>query len=486
MSISQALRTAQSIFSTTGTQMATASKNVSNATNSDYNRRLGVITTTEYGAHIIRIDRSQDGSLLRLNNEAISSSEAQSTLLAKLNDIQTVLGGNDQEDAPSTKLADLRKALQTAASKPNDNNMAQNIVDTANSVARSLNAASTKLQEVRTSVDKEITQTVADLKGYLEGFQAANDTVRGGTATDKEVNDALDQRDSLLKKISEIVGIHTVTRANNDMAVYTTDGTVLFETLPRNISFTANSSYDATTVGNSIYIDGVPVSTAKGGDTNAIGKLQALMQVRDTVAPMFQSQLDETARGLVTLFAEKDQTASGAPDKPGLFTWTSGTVPSGATTVAGLASSIKVNPAVDPSKGGNLKLIRDGGINGAAYIGNTAGNSGYATILQTLVDNMDLPINFDAAAGIDTKATVLNYATSSLGWFEQLRKDATAADERKQALLSRTTEALTNKVGVSIDEEMSLLMDLEQSYKASTKIVSTVDAMMQALLGMVR
>ncbi len=40
--------------------------------------------------------------------------------------------------------------------------------------------------------------------------------------------------------------------------------------------------------------------------------------------------------------------------------------------------------------------------------------------------------------------------------------------------------------GVSLDEELSKLLDLEQSYKASTKIVSTVNDMLQALMAAVR
>jgi flagellar hook-associated protein 1 FlgK len=35
---------------------------------------------------------------------------------------------------------------------------------------------------------------------------------------------------------------------------------------------------------------------------------------------------------------------------------------------------------------------------------------------------------------------------------------------------------------VSLDEELSLLLDLEQSYKASAKLVSAVDEMITSLL----
>ena len=487
MSISQALRTAQSIFSTSGTQMAVASKNISNASNTDYQRRLGILVTTEFGAQMTRVDRSQDLSLSRLNSEAISSSSGQSALLDGLTKIQSVLGGNDNENAPSTMLAKLQQALHTYAATPNNNNMAQAVVDSANDVVTSINSTSIAVQQLRTDADAQISQTVTELNDYLKQFTDANDAVKNGTLSGKDVNDALDQRDALMKKISEIVGVHPITRPGNDVALYTTDGTVLFETLPRKIAFTPSNAFAAATVGSQITIDGVQVSTGKGGDTSAIGKLQGLLQIRDDIAPMFQAQLDETARGLVTMFAEKDRSATPTlPDKPGLFTWSGGTVPTTATIIPGLATAIKVNPAVDPKQGGSAKLIRDGGINGAAYIGNTSNATGYSTIIQSLVDNMDKPISFDPNAGIDTTTSLLKFSTSSIGWFEQLRKDATAGDERKQAMLSRAGDALSNKVGVSIDEELSLLMDLEQSYKASTKIVSTVDAMIQALLGMVK
>jgi len=65
---------------------------------------------------------------------------------------------------------------------------------------------------------------------------------------------------------------------------------------------------------------------------------------------------------------------------------------------------------------------------------------------------------------------------------EQLRSTATASDETKTALLTRTLEAYSSSTGVSLDEELSLLLDIEQSYKAGTKLMATVDEMMQALL----
>ncbi len=490
MSLSSALSTAQSIFSNTGTQMAVSSKNISNASNPDYQRRTANVVTTEFGSRVVSTTRTQDASLARLNMDALSSSTAQKRLLDGLNEIKSALGDNEYESAPSTYMAKLRDTIQTFATKPGEVALGQSMVTDAKALANSLNTISNVVQGVRLKADKDITQEVTILNGYLKEFGEANDKVKGGSSTGTDVNDALDKRDELLRKISEIVGVTSVSRGSNDMALYTSDGTVLFETTARTISFTPKTAYAATDTGNAIYIDGVPVSSGSGGDSSAVGSLQGLLQLRDSVATDYQSQLDEIARGLVTLFAEKDQTASGLPDLPGLFTWNKvpgpADIPAAGILTKGIASSIKINPAVDFTTGGNPRLVRDGGINSASYIANTNAEAGYSAQLEGYVAGFDVAMSFDAGAKTDTTSTLMNYASTSVGWFEQLRKDANTGDERKQATLARATEALSNKTGVSLDEELSLLLDLEQSYKASTKIVQSIDQMMQALLAMVK
>src|SRR5690606_24282619 len=130
--------------------------------------------------------------------------------------------------------------------------------------------------------------------------------------------------------------------------------------------FVPTTAYGAATTGNGIYIDGIALKPGQGADTSAKGSLQALLQLRDEVAPIFQSQLDEVARGLIYAFAEAD-TADPAvlPTLPGLFTWdaTPLAMPADGVVEPGLAGRIKVNAAVIPPAG-DPTLIRDGGING--------------------------------------------------------------------------------------------------------------------------
>ena len=67
-----------------------------------------------------------------------------------------------------------------------------------------------------------------------------------------------------------------------------------------------------------------------------------------------------------------------------------------------------------------------------------------------------------------------------------MRKEASNAADSKEALAVRTAEALSNETGVNVDMEMSLLLDLEHSYEASSRLIRAVDEMLAALLDAVR
>jgi flagellar hook-associated protein 1 FlgK len=76
----------------------------------------------------------------------------------------------------------------------------------------------------------------------------------------------------------------------------------------------------------------------------------------------------------------------------------------------------------------------------------------------------------------------MTYSTNAISSFEAARKDASDAADNKNALMTRTQQALSNSTGVNIDEEMSMMLDLEHSYQASARMISTVDNMLSALM----
>ena len=483
MSLTSALNTAQAIFRNTGDQTSVISTNIANDGNANYVRRAPVVVNTIYGASMVNTERAQQMALLRQLTGATSASSAQDTLLEGLTTLSNALGGNDYELSPSTYLAQLQNSLEAFAASPGEYTLAATVVTDAQDVAKSLNTASTTVQNLRAEADAEIVTQVTELNRLLGEFKDVNDAVVQATATGVDPSNALDSRDTLLKEISQIIGVDASTRVNGDMVLYTSDGTTLFETVPRSVTFTRTLSYDATVTGNAIYVDGVAVDPGEGGNTTAAGSLSALLQLRDEIAPTFQIQLDEVARGLVEAFAESDPLGVAA-DLPGLFTWAGGTMPTSGTVQPGLAATITVSNAVIATAGGNPMLVRDGGINGATYDWNTGDNSGFTTLLMKYSDALDADRTFDASAELKTTMSIMTFASGSIGWLEELRSNATTASDNKVALYERSFQSYSSETGVNLDEELSLLLVVEQSYKATAKIVSTIDEMLQAVLEM--
>ncbi len=499
MSLSSALSTAQSIFNNTGAQTGVTSKNIANAQNANYVRRSAVLTTGGTGALVVAIERSQNLALYRQTIESSSLFSGQQVLLGGLEEIKSLMGGNDYELSPSKLIGNLRDTLQTWAAKPGESTLGATTVSTARDLANALNNATTNLQEIRKRADDDIKQSVDMLNSLLAKFETANNKIKQEIVVGGDPNDALDERETLLKQISEIVGVTSVRRENDDVALYTSDGTVLFETVARSVTFVATTTYSASTTGNAIYIDGIALKPGVGGDTSAKGSLQALLQLRDEVAPVFQSQLDEVARGLIAAFAEvdpaEDLTADPPvpaiiPTLPGLFTWKPIVAPTPPDVVPlptngivepGLAGRIVVNAAVIPPLG-EPNLIRDGGINGAGYVVNTDKSTGFSDILNKFDGAFGLKVDFDPDTEIGGSLTLEAFAADSMGWLEMLRSTATSATENKLAMLSRATDSYSSKTGVSLDEELSLLLEIEQSYKAGAKLMATVDQMMRALM----
>ncbi|WP_265519450.1 flagellar hook-associated protein FlgK [Nitratireductor luteus] len=486
MSLTTALSIAQSALFNTSRQTSVVSRNISEASNPDYARRNAILSSTGAGARVAEVRRATNEILFRQNLSAISSWQAQSGLSRGLDTLQLQINGVDNATSPAASLGQLIQALETYAATPSNKTLAENAVNAARSTVRTLNSGTAAVQSFRADADREIAQSVEELNRLLADFESVNRQIVTGTRMGRDVNDALDQREALLKKIAEYVPVSTIRRGDNDMVVMTHDGATLFETVARPITFAQTETYTASTSGNQVYVDGVPLSAGSGGNTTATGRLAAQLQLRDTVAVQMQQQLDEAARGLITAFAETDPNGVLA-DAAGLFTWSAGpSLPASGTLIDGLAGTITVNAAMDSTQGGDPELLRDGGANGAAYVHNGTGGASFSDLLLAYTAKLDEPMAFDPAASLGASMSLGAFTSGSISWLESLRREASTGAEAKEAFITRTEAALSNETGVNIDEEMALLLDLEHSYQASARLMSVIDEMLGTLISIAR
>lgn len=498
MSLSSTLYVAQSSLAATSLQTSILSRNVAGADNPYFGRKAGAQITTYGGAvKVASIDRAMDTVLFTNKLTATSSTASQKAIVDALDRLEATVNDPELNQSLASQLGALTNALQQYGVTPDDPLAAQEVLDRANDIATALNLASATIGEVRKQADTDMSNGVERVNRLLAEFETNNQAIIKGTKSNKDITDLLDTRDRILSELSEEMGISTSLRGDNDMVIYTDSGVTLFETVPRSVTMTPSYVLGPGAVGASVFVDGVPVTGASNGPIMPIksGKIFGASVIRDDVAVTYQRQVDEIARGLIGAFAEADQSGGGGPNQAGLFIYGPVATPYAPMGVpgitAGLGATIRINPNADPTQGGNLDRLRDGGISDPTdpdYVYNvpvppaTSGPAGFSDRIQGLLDEMAAQRSFDPAAKADPSNSLTGFASSSVAWLEAQRQTATTTLGYESAMLQRTTESLSNVTGVNIDEEMTLMMELERSYSASSSLIATVDRMLESLL----
>ncbi len=493
MGLSNAWNVATSSLATNAGLQSVVARNISNAQNATgyVSAKVANLVTGNGGAAVIQSISDLTNATLfdsmlsstSANAAAQALSDGVTQLQSTISDATTTTDSSTSANSPSTLLQAFSTALQTYSASPSNSSSANSVVYAAQNLTNGLNSATATVQGVRETADQDMVQSVATINSLLSQFQTVNTTVINGTATGADISDALDQRSSILQSLSKQIGVTSTTSSNGSMQIYTDSGAVLFDTSPRSVTMTPTNTFTASTVGSSVYVDGVPVTGANATMPISSGALAGLANLRDNVSTQYQSQLDSIAGGLVNAFAETGTTAATSGSTlPGLFTYSGATSVPGSALVPGLAGAITVSSAVNPATGGNPSLIRDGGINPGGYVQNTTGAAGFNTLLQSDISALGATTTFPAGTGIATSTDLTDYTAASASWLDGQYQSASNDATYQSTLSTQASQALSNATGVNIDSQMSQMLDFENSYQASAKLISTINSMFGSLL----
>ncbi|GGE19810.1 hypothetical protein GCM10011390_43840 [Aureimonas endophytica] len=148
--------------------------------------------------------------------------------------------------------------------------------------------------------------------------------------------------------------------------------------------------------------------------------------------------------------------------------------PTDNSVIPGFARTIQVATAVlnDPTR------IRDG----VTTTYNTGALAGYTTRLNALRASMEAGQSFGVGADALRSGSLTDFASSSVSWLAEQRSKATTATDYKQTLLDQTKATLSNETGVNLDTESLKMLDLERSYQASSKVLTTINEMLKTLM----
>jgi flagellar hook-associated protein 1 len=484
MSISGSLSNALSGLTAAARAAEVVSSNVSNALTDGYGRRELQLASKSIGGNgagvaVVGVARSVDDRVISERRIADAALGNASTTADFFQNLERTLGLPDDPNSVTGQVTKLETTLIEAASRPDSQARLNAVLSAATALTGKIGTVSEGIQGLRLKADQDINSLVGNLNQGLSRVAALNHEIRVQLGAGYDATALMDQRQQTIDKIADIVPLRQAARSGGEVALFTTGGAILLDGRAANVGFTSVATMvPQMTVGSGalsgLTINGQQVSVSGKGQM-AGGRLAALFSVRDTYGVVAQQRLDAVARDLIERFADPAVDASLAATDPGLFT--DAGVAFASTNEVGLSGRISVNGLADPAAGGAVWRLRDG--LGAATSGDV-GNSSLLVGLGNTLRNARVPASggFSGAArsAVGLTGDVISLANNDL---------RTAQSQQSFSLAQvDTLKTIELRSGVDTDQEMQQLLLVEQSYSANARVISTIDKMIQTLLGL--
>lgn len=480
MGISTALNNALSGLSATSRTAEVISTNLANALTEGYAAREVTLSTRDItgGVRVQGIERQKDQALAADLRLATSEKAGANTRAEFLQGIERIIGLPGEAQSLSDRLAAFEASFVSAATKPEDENRLNVVLDRANKLAEAMNSVSGAIQTARGRADAEIGQLVGQVNTALGQLAKINRTVVSANTSGQSVANLLDQRDQILAQLSEAVPVRSVPRDNGAIAVFTTGGAILLDGTAATLEFTASNVVAPHMTGDNgllsgLTINGVAVPARGDGSPIEGGRLAALFDARDGLAVEAQRNLDAVARDLMERFEAPGPDPTLSPGEAGLFT-DAGAAFDPADEV-GLAGRLSINALADPEQGGELWRLRDG-LNAGS-----PGPAGDSSLLRAMGEAMSVPRSLatgDLGGSARSLSDHIGALVSRIGQERLAQEQSLSFANARHAELS-DMQALN---AVDSDEQLQRLLQVEQAYSANARLIETINTMMDRLL----
>ena len=378
------------------------------------------------GVTVASTDRTDDPVLDARVRTEHGVGASMDTSASTLNMLQGVLG-EPSSTGLSAQLSAFWTSWGSVANAPDSSGARTVVLQTAQTVAGTLQSLSGSIANVATQTSASLDSDLSQANSAATQLATLNGQISIGNAVGQNVNSLLDQRDQLLDTLSKLVG-GVATIGANGAATVTVGGQTLVSG-----GTTAALSVDAS---HQVSVGGTAVALTGGSAA-------ARVDLLTNTIPGYQAQLDNVAN---TLVAQGNAIQSAGYDLAGntgapLF---SGTGAAGITVALTDPSGI----AASATPGGNL----DGS---NALRASQAGSSttGADAVFANLVGAMG--------------------SASALANQQQSTQDAVVSNV--DALHASTS-------GVNYDEEVSNMLTYQHAFSASSRVLTTIDEMLDTLI----
>jgi flagellar hook-associated protein 1 FlgK len=446
-------------------QVATASHNIANASTPGYARQDAVPTETTpaedvgtngylgRGVSLQGVVQNRDPFVEAQLNVAFNNSSSTS---AQSDALSTITALDPQGKGGITSaLGAFYSSLRDLNQNPSDLGLRRAVVESGKTLTTSFNTTVNSISTARTAIDQNVTTLVDKVNGLLASVADLNKRIALAVNSGRTPNDLLDIRQNDLDQLAQTVGARPVPDNHGGVNVVLPGGTCLVS------GIVASKLGIQANIGNSNHIDIVFVpqdgaAPAVLNQSELGGEVGGLLSARDDTLGSAESALNDLAFDLSTAVNAQHEQGY-ALDKTNGHPFF--VVLSGPTAAA---KNINIDPGVD----GDPSLV--------AAAGSIDAGSGDSTNLQALIatESETLPNGLNPQAGFAK-------LTSDFGIAVNTVSDNAAFDKN---LLNDLTNARESSSGVSVDDEMIKLTQAQTAYNALTKVVTTTNTMLDALM----
>ena len=366
-----ALSTAAAGLKATQAAIGIVSQNVANAGTAGYTKRTLTAVAGVGNSSVATgtVARSFDAAALRQLRLETSGSGYTATRADVSAQVDRLFGTPGSATALDGLVNGFTLSLQTLAANPTVSAARSGVLDAASALASSINGIASGVQGLRTGIEAQLATDTRSASALLSGIASLNLKIQG--ASDPAARaDLEDQRDQQITQLSAYMDVQTVAQRDGTVSVMTSTGATLVDrgnaatlTFDARSSLGPNSAYSTDSASRSV---GTITATMPGSgsiDLGAPGVLRsgsmaAQLELRDSVLPQVQRQLDDLAAGLASALTDRSVTGtvSGTAatiDLSGIQAGNSLTLPvslpDGSVRNVVLVASNKASASVDPA-----------------------------------------------------------------------------------------------------------------------------------------
>jgi flagellar hook-associated protein 1 len=290
------------------TQVQVTGHNIANVNTPGFHKQVamqesvpGAKTGSGYvgrGVAITTIQRQYDSFLeteVSVTQASASADKARADQMASLDRMFA-----NTDTGIGAGIDDMRSAMADLVNAPSDSSVRAVVMQRATSLAAQVRDTAGQLDQMGSEVNQRIQGAATKLNNLLTNLGTLNNRISQGMSSGKTPNDLLDQRDSMIGQVNELIGASSYAMPDGTVNLYATGGQALLVNTTASQFAVTTDPVDPTksalvlkTAGNNVPIDS---SMINGGE------ISGLMKFRDEDLASARFRIGQIAGAMATAF----------------------------------------------------------------------------------------------------------------------------------------------------------------------------------------